>query len=207
MQTLVLFAQSDSPRPSDAFVHPAAAACAAPLARLGYDVRVRNTPFDARDIRRAFLREHIDGESAAGVVIDFSADLSERERSREPHARGDGSKPYRCESRTQQLSNLAPTETAGSSAEHDKKARLSVTSSSERPSRAQRHCDPRSIAWRVRQEPSGSSFRRGKMAPSATVILVSSLAGDGQKDGFRIGSGRNIRSIHRRDGRSPLAQS
>jgi hypothetical protein len=48
-----------------AFVHPAATACAAPLAALGYATRVRNTPFDARDIRGGFLRDHIDGERAS----------------------------------------------------------------------------------------------------------------------------------------------
>ncbi|KAL9180879.1 hypothetical protein ACHAXT_011332 [Thalassiosira profunda] len=49
-----------------ALVHPAAKECSAAVAKLGYTALVRNTPFDARDIRQEFLREHIDGASCCG---------------------------------------------------------------------------------------------------------------------------------------------
>jgi len=36
------------------------------VSKLGYTTLIRNTPFDAKDIRKEFLREHIDGASCCG---------------------------------------------------------------------------------------------------------------------------------------------
>jgi len=50
-----------------ALIHPSAVECSVDaMRRLGYKVLVRNTPFDDKDIRKEFLREHIDGASCCG---------------------------------------------------------------------------------------------------------------------------------------------
>ena len=50
-----------------AIVHPAATSCSvAPLQKLGYQVLIRNTPFETSDIATKFLRENIDKASCCG---------------------------------------------------------------------------------------------------------------------------------------------
>ena len=49
-----------------ALVHPSATECSDAMSQLGYTVLIRNTPFDRKDIRAEFLREHIDRASCCG---------------------------------------------------------------------------------------------------------------------------------------------
>ncbi len=50
-----------------AFVHPGATECSVvPLKKLGYQVLIRNTPFETSDISTKFLRENIEKASCCG---------------------------------------------------------------------------------------------------------------------------------------------
>ena len=49
-----------------ALVHPSAKECSSSVSKLGYTTLIRNTPFDTDDIRKKFLREHVDGASCCG---------------------------------------------------------------------------------------------------------------------------------------------
>ena len=57
----VLLPTSSSPSPSQmiAFVHPDAVPCSSVFRNLGYDVQIRDTPFNVSAIRGDFLREHV----------------------------------------------------------------------------------------------------------------------------------------------------
>ncbi|KAL7436041.1 hypothetical protein ACHAXM_004965 [Skeletonema potamos] len=51
-----------------AIIHPTATTCSVtPLKKLGYQILIRNTPFDKSDIQAKFLRENIDGASCCGA--------------------------------------------------------------------------------------------------------------------------------------------
>ena len=51
-----------------AIVHPDATACGSPLKDLGYQVLIRKTPVDVKDIKGDFLRTHIEKNG----YVDFS---------------------------------------------------------------------------------------------------------------------------------------
>ncbi|KAL7548768.1 hypothetical protein ACHAWF_012029 [Thalassiosira exigua] len=49
-----------------AFVHPQAERCSGVFEELGYQVQIRETPFNVTDIKRTFLREHIGKSGCCG---------------------------------------------------------------------------------------------------------------------------------------------
>lgn len=49
-----------------ALIHPTAKECSSAMAKLNYTALIRNTPFEAEDIQKKFLREHVDGASCCG---------------------------------------------------------------------------------------------------------------------------------------------
>jgi len=49
-----------------ALIHPSAKECSSAVSQLGYTTLIRNTPFDRKEIKKEFLREHIDRASCCG---------------------------------------------------------------------------------------------------------------------------------------------